>query len=68
MHHLFKTSIVIWSEADPSDLELADLAIEATSGLSYCSRMVLQEVGDPESDPDWDGTEFFDIDLENTDA
>lgn len=55
---LYKTTIVIWSEEDPSHLELEDLARDATSGDSYCSKQELARV-DPLSDPDWDGTEFF---------
>lgn len=57
---LFKTTIVIWSEYNPQERELDDLARDATSGESYCSRFHVEQVADPKSDPAWDGTEFFD--------
>ncbi len=57
---LYKTTIVIWSDFDPTGrLELADLARDATSGDSYCSKQECVSVSKPEDDPDWDGTEFF---------
>ncbi len=57
---LYKTTIVIWSEYDPTDeVELDDLAREAVSGDAYCSKMRALKVDDPPKDPDWDGTEFF---------
>jgi len=61
MRSLFKTTIVIWSEYDSEagHVELADLALDATDGQSYCSSMTKTKVEDPSKDPDWDGTEFF---------
>jgi hypothetical protein len=56
---LFKSTIVIWSDYDPSNTELADLARDATDGDSYCSRAGAVKVDDPSTDPEWDGTEFF---------
>ena len=56
---LFKTTIVIWSEFDPADLEIDELAREAVRGESYCSTAETTKVVDPLSDPNWDGTEFF---------
>ena len=56
---LFKTTIVIWSREDHPHREIGDWAAEATEGDSYCSRSETVSVADPESDPDWDGTEFF---------
>ena len=65
---LYKTTIVIWSETDPNPSEasadpeldsLAGLALEATNGNAYCSKMHVEAVNDPARDPDWDGTEFF---------
>lgn len=57
---LFKTTIVIWSEFDPTfKLELNELAQEAMNGNAYCSRMEAVAINDPTNDPDWDGTEFF---------
>lgn len=61
---LYKTTIIIWSEEDPTDhYELTDLAQEATDGLMYCSKMRAECV-DTSKDSDWDGTEFFGEELE----
>jgi len=63
MRKLNKTTIVIWSDPDlthPEEYELEDLAREAESGLAYCSSCTTETVLDPEKDPHWDGTEFFD--------
>jgi len=58
---LYMTTIVIWSEDDPTDhCELEDLAFEAAEGAMYCSKQKTMKVEDPSKDPDWDGTEFFD--------
>lgn len=60
MRPLYKTTIVIWSDYNPIDkMELEDLAREATSGDAYCSKMTAERVEDPEGNPDWDRTEFF---------
>ncbi len=56
---LYKTTIVIWSEFSGESAELEHLAREATSGDAYCSRYRSEHVETPESDPAWDGTEFF---------
>ena len=57
---LYKTTIVIWSEDDPTNLmEIDALAQDAMNGESYCSKQETVRVEDPISDPDWDGTEFF---------
>ena len=58
---MFKTTIVIWSEFDPSDMELTDLGWEASSGDAYASVFKIESIDKPEADPDWDGTEFFGI-------
>lgn len=61
MKPLYKTTIVIWSEYDPTDeVELEDLARAATSGDAYCSKQESVKVEDPATDPAWDNTEFFD--------
>lgn len=60
MKPLYKTTIVIWSEQNPREIELEDLAREATSGDCYCSSSEVKYIVDPPSDPDWDSTEFFD--------
>lgn len=57
---LFKTTVVIWTDYDPSILELDELAREAVSGDAYCSHQETHLVDDPTTDPNWDGTEFFD--------
>jgi len=56
---LYKTTIVIWTDLDPSTTSLEDLGRDATSGDSYCSKQETVLVKDETSDPDWDGTEFF---------
>jgi hypothetical protein len=56
---LYKSTIVIWSEFDPRNMELSHLAREAESGEAYCSKSVAVLVKKPATDPDWDNTEFF---------
>lgn len=56
---LYKSTIVIWSDEDPSTMELSTLAREAESGGCYCSKMRSVRIEDPTKDADWDGTEFF---------
>lgn len=56
---LYKSTIVIWSEENPMQLELAELARKAEVGGAYCSKLRAELVEDPKSDPDWDGTDFF---------
>jgi hypothetical protein len=70
MRRLFKTTIVIWTEYDPTNIvEIDDLARDAISGESYCSSSESVLVEDPEKDTDWDGTEFFGADeQENKEA
>lgn len=59
MRPLFKTTIVIWSESNPTSTEISALARDAESGDSYCSKRISEPVADPSTDPDWDSTEFF---------
>ena len=64
--NLFKTTIVIWSDYDPSpswcsSRPISELAHDATYGDSYCSKESSVMVEDPEKDPDWDGTDFFGV-------
>jgi len=62
MRRLFKTTIVIWSEYDPTNIvEIDELARDAIAGESYCSSSQSILVEDPEKDADWDGTEFFGV-------
>ena len=57
---LFKTTIVIWSETENRGfIDLQDIAWAADQGPDYCSVISEVLVPNPEEDPDWDGTEFF---------
>ncbi len=56
---LYKTTIVIWSDADVSTHDIDSIASDAMNGDSYCSKQETVRVEDPSSDKDWDGTEFF---------
>ena len=60
---LYKSTIVIWSEFDPSEgkRSLEDLGREADQGEAYCSKSESVLVEDPAADADWDGTEFFGV-------
>ncbi len=68
MRPLYKTTIVIWSEAGGDAVELSTLAREAETGDAYCSRSQSVRVEDPAKDPDWDGTEFFGPEGESSDT
>ena len=59
MKPLWKTTIVIWSQYYAGDVELEDIAHDAASQDAYCSKQTSVRVEDPQGDPDWDGTEFF---------
>jgi hypothetical protein len=61
---LHKTTIVIWSDEDPSDMEIDDLAREAVSGSSFCSKRVDEVVTDRDQFPD---TEFFGVEEDDDD-
>ena len=64
---LFKTTIVIWSEYNPSeaDLELNALAQQAENGDAYCSSMTCALIPEPEKDSNWDGKYcIFDVEDE----
>ena len=54
---LFRTTIVIWTDFNPSEMELDDLAREAISGDAFCS---LQEVAEIDNPNEFPATEFFD--------
>jgi len=56
---LYKTRVILWTEWDPNTSELSHLAREAETGDGYCSFMQSTVIPDPEADPDWDGTEYF---------
>ena len=59
---LSKSTIIIWADPeylDVTQLGLTDLAREADIGMAYCSHSDTVYMDDPQTDPDWDGTEFF---------
>jgi hypothetical protein len=58
---LYKTTITIWSDFDPSEYNLQDLGFQADEGDAYCSNTTTEIVENPADDPQWDGTEFFDV-------
>ena len=60
---LYKSTIIIWSREHPTmHCDLEDLAHKALYGSdTYVSSHRVKSVDDPEADPDWDGTDFFDI-------
>lgn len=68
MKSLWKTTIIIWSDEDPEDTELTDLANDATSGGSICTKQETVFVEDAEADPDCAVGEFFDSLLDDDDA
>lgn len=59
MKPLYKTEIVIWTEEDPSDNELEDLARRATVGDAFCSHQRSILVADPEQDMYPPAQDFF---------
>ncbi len=56
---LHKTTVVVWSRFPGEQVELEELAREATCGAAYCARYRSELVNDPERDPAWDRTDFF---------
>jgi len=61
---LWRTTAVIWTDFDPSALELDDLAREAMTGDGYCSEQNTELVTDKAQFPE---TEFFDCPGEDED-
>jgi hypothetical protein len=57
--NLYKTTIVIWTDANPQRVSLEQLAQKAEAGDAYCSKQETELVKEPEKDETWDGTEFF---------
>lgn len=53
---LWKTTIVIYTNYDPKDLEITDLAEEARDGCAFCSKQETTEVPFDEAEVG----EFFD--------
>lgn len=54
---LWKTTLMIWSDYNPSDLKISDLAREAECGDSFCNSREDELITDPTQFPE---TEFFD--------
>lgn len=61
---LYKSIIVIWSDFDPTQVELSDLAYEAEHGSALVTTMKAETVTVPSLDPDYSEQidEFFDLD------
>lgn len=60
MKPLYKTTIVIWSEYNGTNVELSTLASQVENGDAYCSVYRSSLIENPSNDPDWDNCEFFD--------
>jgi len=65
MKGLWKSTIVIWSNFDPSETDIEDLAREALAGDVHCSQHKVEFVDDLDSDPDWDGESEFLVNLDS---
>lgn len=63
---LYKSTIVIWSDFDPAEVELSALAWEAEQGSAICTRFDPVEVTDPDADTDYP-VEFFSSFLDDDD-
>ena len=61
---LYKTTIVIWTDYNASQVELEDLAIAATVGDAYCSKQECVKVEEPFDDPNPPSPEFFGVEEE----
>lgn len=53
---LYKTTITIWTDYAPDDVDLETLGREATSGNAYCSGQTTDYVTEPAEFPE---TDFF---------
>lgn len=59
---LRKTTIIIWSEIDDPSIEGSSnehIVRQADDGSAYCSTKKHEIIRNPQKDPDWDGTDFF---------
>lgn len=59
MKGLWKSTIIIWSAYDPSEVDIEELAREALTESAHCSEHKIEFIDDLENDPDWDGSDFF---------
>jgi hypothetical protein len=69
MKKLYRTTIIIWSEYDANQVELEDLAYEATSGNALCTEqksVLVDPAGDDNSEAIADF--FGDYDDDDDDA
>jgi hypothetical protein len=67
MMMLYKTTATIWTDYDPVDLELSDLARQSETGDAYCSWSETVKVADPAADEHAPDLEFFGVmDNDNT--
>lgn len=61
--NLYKTTIVVWTDFDPTDIsaiELVDDVGDNQYGRNYIAFRNSRMMNHPEQDPHWDGTEYFD--------
>jgi hypothetical protein len=56
---LWKTTIVVWSEWDPRNVETINLVREATNGDAYISREEHELISNPYKQPDGPPDGFF---------
>ncbi len=66
---LYKTTIVIWTDYNPAQKEIDDLALQAVSGDAYCSKQEHTFVENVDTDPEWDpACDFFGWDDEDVEV
>jgi hypothetical protein len=53
---LFKTTVIIWTEADPRGWDMMDLGYAADRADGFCSSKQVEAVTDPSQFPE---TDFF---------
>ena len=61
---LYKTTIVVWTDFDPTGVSAIDLVDDIGDnqhGRNYISFRNSRTMNDPEQDPHWDYTEHFDV-------
>jgi hypothetical protein len=62
---LWKTTIEIWTDYNPAEVEIADLAQEATTGAAFCTEQRVEEIRDPAQFPI---TDFFSMSEDDDEA
>ena len=58
---LYKSTMTIWTTYDPTEVELTELVHLAENVGAYCSSVTCALIPEPERDPAWDGTDFFNV-------